>query len=285
MPRRPVFGPALPPAMKKARAAAKRAARSLTKNQKVQVKRIITGKSETKYVADTPIVYGGGAIVKNYAVLQSVVSGGVGTTAWGLIPFLTQGTNGAQRLGNKISNVTLKCNFMFWLNPNLSGNPSLDMTVRLYICKAKPIKSQSQLTNLPVGAFLDNGDATSIDWTATTPVQDMLLSTYPVNKEVFTVLKVKSFRLARNQDSPTGAVGLGAAPNLPANQHHNFSYTHKHKGTVVYPDNNVSGFQTPENLNLFCFAVYYDTNGFATAPPTPSPVLVSTRSHMWYKDM
>lgn len=261
--------------------------KALTKPQKAEVKRLIATPQETKYVAATPAVTGGAALVFGYSVGTSIVSGGATSTSWGLIPTLVQGTGGNQRIGNKINNVTFKTTFQFWLNPGIQPSaglyPAFDYTVKLFILKAKPIKGQQQLINLPVSSLLDNGDATSIDWTATAPVNDMALTQWPVNKEIYTVLKIFEFRLAKNADAATGATGVGAAPNLPAHQTFNCSYTHKHTGNVIYPDNNVVGFGVPENVTLFAQAVYYDTNGAGTAA-VPSAVLCTARNHMWYKD-
>ena len=161
-----------------------------------------------------------------------------------MIPYVQQVStagNGSTRVGNKISNCTLRSDFQFWINPGRTGASTVDYTVKVFILKGKSIKSNSLLTQLPVPSLLDNGDSTSIDWTSTTAVADKALTDYPVNKEVFTVCKVKTFRLFVNQGSQSGDVNAAVAPNSISHESMNFSYTHKHKGNLIYADNNVIG--------------------------------------------
>lgn len=255
----------------------------LTKTQTAQVKALVLAPSETKYVAESAIAYNGNVPIVGFGVLPSVIGGGTTSTAWTMIPRLTQGVGGHQRTGNRVSNVTLKTDFQFWLNPSLSNYPTLDYTVKVFCMRAKPIKSNTQVVNLPPGSLLDDGQGGSIDWVAAgAPITDKSLAMYPVNKEIFTPVKVVTFRLAKNADSPTGGTLAGCAPNLVAHQTHNFSCTLKHKGSVVYPDSSI-GATIPENLALFCFAVVYDTNAFGNTV-IPSAVLCNARQHMWFKD-
>lgn len=286
MPPRKRYGPKLPPAMAKARRAAKRQNRSLTKTQKAEVRRLVVSPAETKYVASFAQAYQTGGNVLGFGVLPNVISGGATSTAWSLIPNLVQSTvaaNASTRIGNKISNVTIRNDFQFWVNPNRAGVSTIDYMCRVYIMKAKRIKSNAQVQTLPASALLDNGDSTSIDWTTTSAVNDKANALYPVNKEVFTCLKMKTFRLACNQGQQSGDVNPAVAPLMPAHQQFNFSYTHKHKSNLLYVDTNI-GTVVPENLNLFCFAVVWDTNAYGTAAVAGN-ILATVRNHMYFKDM
>lgn len=266
-----------------------RMAHSLTKLQKAEVKKLVRLPAETKYRAVQAYVYstaGANLPAFNYGVLNSIISGGPNQTLWQLIPLVTEGLTGCERIGNKISNVTLRSDWQFFINPNIAQYPSIDATVKVFILRAKQAKSSSALNTVPVGSLLDAGDATSIDWTATAVANDAtILATYPVNKEVFTVLKTHQFRLCKNPDSPTGGTGAvsSSSPNLTAHQTKQFSHTYRHPGTVIYPDNNLIGYALPSNLTYFAFVVAYDTNSFVPLPA--STILANCRSHMWFKDM
>lgn len=263
--------------------------KGLNKIQRSQVKALVVKPAETKYVSEfARYANNFGVFILGQPISQTVISGGGLNSAWSLIPYLLQAggaVNGATRIGNKVSNVTLKADFQFWINPARTQASTVDYTLKLFILKAKSIKSNALIQSLPVGALLDNGDATSIDWTSFSGAADKALATYPVNKEVFTVCSVKSFRLFVNQGVQSGDVTAGTAPNSTNHESVNFSYTHKHKGNLVYLDNNlIAGTPVvPENLNLFCYAVVYDTNAYAVA--APGIVLGTCRTHMWYKDM
>lgn len=267
-----------------------RMARSLTKLQKAEVKKLVMAPAETKYRA-TPALVLAAAPVGNlpataYGVSTSIISGGVNQQLWQLIPNLTEGITGAERIGNRISNVSLRSDWFFYINPNIAQYPSVDATVKVFILRAKSCKSTGALQTVPVGSLLDAGDGTSIDWTATATANDStLLSQYPVNKEVFSVLKIHKFRLCKNPDSPTGGTGAvsSSSPNLTAHQTKEFSHSLKHHGTVTYPDNNLMGYALPINLTYFAFVVAYDTNSFVPLPA--NTILANVRAHMWFKDM
>lgn len=258
----------------------------LTKIQKVQVKALVAAPVETKYVADIPQVYGGafGPVPAfAFGVLQTIISGGPSYTAWNLMPDLTQGTQGNDRVGNKISNVTLKSSWQFWINPDISGNPTVDATVKVFILKSRTAKTFEALEAVPAGSLLDTGLGQCIDWQPGTAIDAKYLDTHPVNKEQFTVLKIHKFRICKNQESPTAGIGSAAAPNMTSHQTKDFTHTLKHKGSVVYPDFNLGGSLQPNNLTYFAYVVVYDTNTRAGLPD--NTVICNVRSHMYYKDM
>lgn len=259
---------------------------SLTKLQKAEVKHLVRQPAETKYVAAYASVYGGGVAAvpaTAFGVLNSIVSGGVGWTPWLLIPPLAEGVAGNQRVGNRITNVYLKSTWQFYINPAISNYPTVDATVKVFIVRAKTAKSFAAVQSIPIGSLLDNGDGTSIDWTSTGANNDKMLDMYPVNKEQFTVLKIHSFRLTKNGDSPTGGTAAGAAPNMTSHQTKNFTHTMSHPGTVIYPDNNLAGNTLPNNISYFAYVVAYDTNSFAVL--AANTIIANCRAHMYFKDM
>jgi len=250
------------------------------------VKALVAAPAETKYVADIPNIYGGVVSptpAKAFGVLQTIISGGPLYSAWNLMPDLGQGTNASERIGNKISNVTLKSSWQFYINPALANFPTVDATVKVFILKAKSAKTFEALETVPPDSLLDTGLGTSIDWTPANAIDAKYLDTFPVNKEQFKVLKIHKFRICKNQESPTGGVGSSAAPNLTAHQTKDFTHSFTHKGSVVYPDFNLAGSLQPNNLTYFAYVVVYDTNTFASL--AANTVLCSVRSHMYFKDM
>jgi len=282
------------PKMRKARMPRARAGKALTKAQKVEVKKLVLAPSETKYVAaPTQVLIANiPSAVTGYSVNTTIVAGGASTSAWSLIPNLPQGqisalagavvTGGNQRVGNKISNVTFKNDFQFYINTGLANNVTVDATVKLFICRAKQIRSNYNLVGLSPGTLLDNGDGTSVDWAVTAANDALLNAMLPINKESFTVLKAYTFRIAKNQEAASGGVGV-ASPNMDSAHARTISYTHKHKSSLVYLDDNVAGtFDLPTNYNYFAFCVVYESN--AGALPA-NAVLCNARNHMWFKDM
>lgn len=262
---------------------------ALSPLQKVAVKKLVKAPAETKYVANIAQVYGGGSPAvqaRAFGVLNSIVSGGTSFSAWQLLPLLAEGPSGSERVGNKISDASIRSDWQFYINPGIANYPTVDATVKVFILRSKTAKSFGALQSVPPGSLLDNGDATSIDWTSTNAIDDKALAMYPVNKEQFTVLKIHQFRLAKNADSPTGA-GTGAAttpsPNMTSHQTKDFSHAFKHTGQIVYPDGNLTGSLLPTNLTYFAYVVAWDTNSFAVLPA--NTVLCNVRTHMWFKDM
>ena len=277
-----VYGPALPPAMAKARRQARREAKSLTKTQKAEVKALVAQPAETKYSAEfAPHTDGSGPVLGSN-VPAFITSGTLAMTSWNLIPPVSQGIDGHQRIGNKISDATIRADFQFWLDPLRPLATTIDYTVKVFILKPKRLKSNFNLTNLPAGGLLDVGNATSTDWTPAGPVDAKGFALYPVNKELFTVCKIKQFRLMCNQGQQTADPTATSSPNTDRHQQYDFSYTHKHKSGLSYLDN-AFGTTLPENLGLICFAVVYDSNAYA--PASNTIVKATCRTHMWFKDM
>lgn len=203
------------------------------------------------------------------------------------MPALAEGAAGNQRVGNRISNATIKSTWQFYLNPLITNYPTVDATVKVFIVRAKSIKAFSGITTIPVGSLLDAGNATSIDWASTGANADKMLDMYPVNKQQFTVLKVHKFRLCKNGDIPTGAASPGnlnsASPNLVSHQQKDFSHSINHKGALIYPDSNLVGSVLPTNFTYFAFVTVWDTNSAAVLPA--NYVLANCRTHLWFKDM
>jgi len=245
------------------------------------VKALVAEPIETKYVAST-VRASGGTPAFAFGVLQQIISGTAVQQAWNLLPDLAQGVEGHQRIGNRISDVTLKSSWQFYINPNLAGNPTVDATVKVFILKSKTAKSFDALSAVQADSLLDAGNGSSIDWLPPNPTQAKYLDTFPVNKEQFKVLKIHKFRLCKNQDSPTNGTGSAATPNMTAHQSKDFVHTYTKKGVVSYPDSTLTGSLQPTNLTYFAYVVMYDTNAFTGLPF--GTILCNARAQMYYKD-
>jgi len=262
----------------------KRAPKGLTKTQRKQVKALVVAPAETKYVAEQAVSFNGALPIQGFSVPSNLISGGAGLTAWTMIPRTQQGPGAQDRIGNRVTNVTLRTDFQFWLNPNIAGLPTADYTVIMYIIKPKLLNTNSSALVLPANNFFDNGTGARFDYISSgLPIADKSVQMFPVNKEQFTVLKKYKFRLAKNQDAQTNGIGAGCSPNLAMAQTRDFSYTYKHKGTLIYPTPATGLSQVPENLSLMAFACVWDTN--AAVVPALGAVLCNSRSHMYYKDL
>lgn len=274
--------------------AARSAAKALTKAQKMEVKKLVAQPMETKYIAAPTKVLIAGVLsdVTGYSVNTTITSGGTSISAWSLIPSLPQATetgtagavvsSGSQRVGNKVAGVTFKNDFQFYINTGLANNVTVDATVKLFICRAKQIKSNYNLTSLSPATLLDKGDGTSIDWVVPTPNDALLNAMLPINKEAFTVLKSYTFRIAKNQEAQSGGIGGGGSPNMDMHAARTITYTHKHPSSLVYLDDNVAGtFDLPTNFNYFAFCVTYESQA-GTLPA--NSILCNARNHMWFKD-
>jgi len=110
------------------KAAHRKGKKGLTQVQKAQVKALVVAPSESKYVADTAVTFNGLTPIMGLGVATNIVSGGAAITAWTMIPVLTVGAGSQQRLGNKVTDVTIRNDFQFWLNPAVTNNPDSDET-------------------------------------------------------------------------------------------------------------------------------------------------------------
>jgi len=194
MGRRKVFGPALPPAMAKARRAAARAKRAPKSKAAVVslVKDVMAREIETKYVSQIKANTSFNSEITNADIitclpeLQQMDSSNVGA-AW-------------QRNGTKISpkSLTLKCHWS--LTPVARSSA---IVVHYFILTSRQYKSASALSGVQMGRMLRSGGASLAQ------LFDGLIPSaqLPINDQDFIVLKRGSFTLQKNtgtvQDSTT----------------------------------------------------------------------------------
>jgi hypothetical protein len=191
-----------------------------------------------------------------------------------VIPTLYQGIDDYQRVGDKIT--PIKTNVSFEFQFSQAAEIGLDLTVHLFMLRSKQIKDWDFRDSIPVStALLDNGQGAGTAFDGTTA-----LAQYPPYKKLFSVLHHRSFRMVKGTGIMNGtpvppAIGLTS----PAQSYHRLNLSVKvpkltyAKAAATTPDNDcpvwVCGFVRNDSGTF---------NNFIT------PLLVTARSHMWFKD-
>ena len=282
MGRRKVFGPELPPAMKKARAAAKKSAKSLastahaSKAMVTLIKKVATTSAlkelETKYVSTST---GGQAF-------NSVIHSGA-SEMYSLIPPVSPPATAGdaagdwQRANNDITPLSCKTTWHFALTPVAR---SMNIVVVLYCLQSKSQRDYAELgATFPTGPyFLKNGIATQISQFDGIPVSGDL----PVNIEDFTLLHKKKFHLCNNVGLPNGDVTAGNSPNVSGGQsYREHSYYYKCPKQLRYTPG--SGTQYPQGHAPFWMVGYYHVDG-SVPDVFEQDLTVSWCTQMTFKD-
>ena len=178
------------------------------------INRVIGRHLETKYVAEQ-INLGG-----------YTISGSINPTAdaHSMLPQLVQ-TAGASvsntRIGDKVTPTRATISGHIWYD-NLDTVVGNVIYVKLFFLTVKPLKHfPNILTDAPDGMF-ESGLADPVNWAA---AGQELQSFYPICKENYTLLKSKTFKLAKN-----GGLPIGNQPGHDTNigkDRYTFSYSWK----------------------------------------------------------
>jgi len=268
------------PRQAKRAAAAARVARSLTKNQKKEVKKLVAAPIETKYHAQPTDEYLNQ--VQLFNTLNSAVIPGSLTTLQPCFPKLTQGLEASQRIGNRVNLTSGRTHFYFYLDSRFTA--TMDIYVKLFMLNARSSKNQSSTAVLGVNQLLDDGDGTTQDWVPTV-ANTHILDMYRLNTEAFTG-KTKTFRLSKNAGACVNDAtpGAPASPNLPQGAHAKFTWNWGKKKLLHYGENGTES-SLPQNFYPLWGAVaYYADNTSVGAPSALMPVYLYARSEMFYKD-
>jgi hypothetical protein len=272
---------------------AKRVAKSLTKNQKQEVKKLATLPLESKYVSDIDNVNEQSEGINNFINT---------TTNWyPIIPSVLQGTAQNQRAGNSISDCYITCKWDFRLLAN--ANLTQHWRVKLFILESKRVKSYYNMFDATgnktviFGNLLNKGDGTMTNWQPPAGVGDTNADQYikmPVNTDDFIVKKTHTFDLVKNVGQPNlglsiastpGLSDVSISPNIGSKHNHHIEFKIKYK-KLLY-DNTLydplpGNYAT--NHALFYYVVAYDPN-FNTLPGSVFQEPAFTfRSDMHYKD-
>lgn len=200
MGRRKVFGPALPPAMAKARRAAKRKTAPKSKKATVAlIKSVISREEETKFVSETRQF----RVTHNSGITN-------GDIIYGLPKLLQDEGDGAawQRMGMKVSP---KQNYLDCYVSLSDVERSGAIEVFWWVLTHKTQKSMFQLNatgGVDMTTFLRTGEAsTTVSFNGTTDT-----CTLPVNNAKFNVIKKGTFKLGKNTGQVQDSITLGNQP-------------------------------------------------------------------------
>jgi len=273
-------------------------AHSLNKLQKKEVKKLIKGPEETKYISTflcTPD-YRGGLAGYVLSSLTPTATGVVGTNfhpyinstsqIFAAIPQMGQGVDSYNRIGDKVSPTKCKVDMTFCLI-GVGDSHSYDINVHVWVLRATAVGTLDNFSSIPITQLLDNGRGGDQQFDGS-----QLTEQLPLNRKLFHQIHHRTFRMCKvdgvigPQGSPRGgATQSGPGPqtsmvrlslNIPVKQ--KFVYD---TASTLYP-NNCAPF----------IVVGYSTNDQSTGG-TSSPsslydnggtVMCIARTHLWYKD-
>jgi len=237
-----MFGPALPPAMRKARAAARKAAKApkASKSMVSLIKHIAAKETlkelETKFVSVTSTNAFNAPINLGYQEMYSLIP------AVGLPPS-GQAAPDHQRANNDITPISCRTHWTVALTPTAR---SMNIIAVLYCLQSKTVRNYKNFPDIyPVSGggprFLKSGNAFQLQGF------DGLIASIdlPVNIENFTLLHKKTFHLCGNVGLPNDDTTAGNAPNVSQRsgmQRHTYTYKcpkqfrYTPTLTDVYPD-------------------------------------------------
>ena len=158
---------------------------------------MIRGDSETKYVRETIL----DSMQTGYVNFNSIIDSA--TDWYRCIPVISPGTTSAQKIGKVIvpRKCTLHLNFKF----DSADQYTRDIMVVLYVLSSKTQKNYSNSgvnSNMltAYNAFLDPGDGVNdSDYHG-----NYITSTYPVNRDAFTLQKKKLIHLGKSSGVANG---------------------------------------------------------------------------------
>jgi len=241
------------------------------------VKALVAQTEQTRYVAQT-LSDATSATFVNFNS-QVVVS----EDWYKAIPDITTGPDANQRLGNKVH--PIKCYVDFEFRYSKADELTRDIMVVFFLLTSK---DQKQYDGTAVNGVLRDqydkylrSDGNNLDYYDGTWEH----STFPINKEHFSVLKHKQFRLTKASGNRDGSGVIG-------------QYDGNGRGMYSTP----AGYRRTMRIPIKCPTLKYDkasdhiANNFApmwavgyyycdgTAADTAGGVLaVSARTHMWFK--
>jgi len=182
-------------------------------------------------------------------------------------PSITKGTGPFNRIGQSIT--PTKCYVDFDIGFAREQPNSFDYNCHLYMLRCKGVKAYINRNSIPINNLLDDS--------LTSQLFDGYPSTamLPVEKNNFTVLHHKKFRLTRLAGSSIAQ----NAENIHCNKRIRLAYKSK---KLVYDDTLDSGF--PSN-DLVIWVFGYTPVRPDEAPPfVGTPIQITSRVSMYFKD-
>lgn len=230
---------------------------------------VVNRNEETKYVA-------------NNIVSPAIAIPAAQTTPLNfarIMPFLTQGVQDFQRVGDKVKPLRARTFWTCFPDPAVTG--LYDITMNLVIVRVKGAQTDLAVAATPGTDFLRVGNGGQTD--PNDPNQEVMLTEinrYPVNTERYTVLKHFKHRFckgANNIQGPVGAATNNSPPTGgPASPTKVFTFSWK-PPTLLY-DNAAATLPTNHYPVYLIWATANDASAAA------AHVKFAVRSEMYYKD-
>lgn len=216
-------------------------------------KQVVSRESEDKF---------SGGIVENSVNHNAAITN---SDAFPVLPPVFNGTGYNQRIGNTIRPKYL--NYRVSVSLNEQADLTAPYIVDVWVLTAKRVKTYngSSLALLDFGKFLDGGDGGNYPYDGTT-----MKGLMPVNKEFFTVMKHKRFRLTTS----TQENHLGTA-------HREFTMRIKCPKTLKYDEAITTGY--PENFAPFTVVGWHRADGI-TPSADSNHVVCTSWATLHYED-
>jgi len=260
----------------KKRVANRLAMKRQSRNLQEEIKKVVAGTQETKFVVDYP--YNNQTTSDLYAATN--FSSGITSTneLYALIPRISVGSDDHQRIGNRIEPVSLYNTTTVYI-PYSEARTAMSVFVDVYYLTSKQVKTQINNNEVPTGFLLNAGDGTNVPYDGTAQTADL-----PINKAAFSLIKHKRVKLQLSAGDPNSVL-VGAYANPPVSSTCYYEARWKLKiplpSKLTFMNENVN---YPSNhFPFMCLGFHaIDANG-DTAPITPR-VFCRSQSQMYYKD-
>lgn len=142
-----------------------------------------------------------------------------------VLPGMAQGTANTQRIGDKVSPVSIRINGATSINDQSLGFIDVPLTVKVMCLQAKGIRDSNLVTaNAPLNQLMDNGGTTSWDGSTAN-------SLFKINLDLFTVLGSRTFKLGDTTAENTRSMSKRWSMKIKCPS------TLKFGNGALYPDN------------------------------------------------
>lgn len=246
---------------------------------KEQIKKVVAGQQETKFIVDYP--YNTQTTSDLYAGTQ--FTSGITSTneLYNLIPRISVGSDDHQRIGNQIQPIGLYNTTTVYLPLYGSSNVqyAANVYVDVYYLTSKTVKTDNTMNNIPTAFLLNAGDGTNVPYDGTAQTADL-----PINKTAFGLIKHKRVQLKLVSGDPNGHLSGGSVYG-PSDSVSHYEATWKQKiplpNKLIYMNENVN--YPTNSLPFMCLGFHArDMNGDTS--PTFARVYCRSQSQLYYKD-
>lgn len=243
---------------------------------KEEIKRVVAGTQETKFIVDYP--YNTQTSSDLYQALN--FSSAITSTneLYNLVPRINVGSDDHQRIGNKISPEALYNTTTVFI-PYSEARTAMSVFVDVYYLTSKTVKTDNIMANIPTAFLLNAGDGTNVPYDGTAQTADL-----PINKAAFTLIKHKRIKLQISAGDPNSVlVGTFVNPGIVTTAGYAARWKLKIPlpSVLTYMNENVN--YPTNSLPFMCLGFHaIDANG-DTAPITPR-IFCRSQSQLYYKD-